>query len=226
MTNQDAAVLGANKNGDTSELAHYQELEQKYLDGSISPDEADELWRLEHLRGQSETPSEDEEISDAPVYDRYRELEHKFLSGSINEQEWSELLRLDDVREQSGVLREHVGNNVGSERLERYSKPAIIRKQNADLPNGLPIRGEAKTTVDKVDDGGIVLQRRIYGVNGMATKDFDTTDHNLPHAHPMGAHKHEFDYSKRKPRGEPLPLTEEELKEHGDIIRRGENYHD
>ena len=112
---------------------------------------------------------------------------------------------------------------MGSERLERYSKPASIRIQNADLPNGLPIRGEAKTTVDKVDDGGIVLQRRIYGVNGMATKDFDTTDHNLPRAHPMGAHKHEFDYPKRKPRGEPLPLTEEELKEHGDIIRRGEN---
>ncbi|MBR2131540.1 MAG: hypothetical protein IJ955_03220, partial [Oscillospiraceae bacterium] len=30
----------------------YQELERKYLDGSISPEEADELWELERIRGQ------------------------------------------------------------------------------------------------------------------------------------------------------------------------------
>ena len=29
----------------------YQELERKYLDGSISPEEADELWKLERIRG-------------------------------------------------------------------------------------------------------------------------------------------------------------------------------
>ncbi|MBR2483624.1 MAG: hypothetical protein IKB53_02640, partial [Oscillospiraceae bacterium] len=34
--------------------ARYKELERKYLDGSISPQEADELWRLEGMRGQSD----------------------------------------------------------------------------------------------------------------------------------------------------------------------------
>ena len=38
--------------------ARYRELERKYLDGSISPDEGEEMWRLEHLRGQAITPEE------------------------------------------------------------------------------------------------------------------------------------------------------------------------
>ena len=38
--------------------ARYQELERKYLDGSISPDEGEELWELEHMKGQFDKPSE------------------------------------------------------------------------------------------------------------------------------------------------------------------------
>ena len=97
---------------------------------------------------------------------------------------------------------------------------------NSDLPNGLPIEGEPNSIADKVDENGKVLQRRIYGPDGMALKDFDTTDHGMPHRHPTGAHKHIFDYSKKNPHGEPLPLTDEELQENNDIIKRGENYHD
>ena len=56
--------------------------------------------------------------------------------------------------------------------------------------------------------------------------DLDTSDHGLPKAHPNGAHKHIFDYSKKKPRGNPQAFTAEELEKYKDIIRKGENYHD
>lgn len=102
----------------------------------------------------------------------------------------------------------------------------IIKIKNSDLPNGLPLKGEPNSTVDKTDDVGKVLQRRVYGDDGLARIDFDTTDHNQSFAHPTGAHKHEFDYSKKNPHSMPLPLTDKELKDNTDIIKRGDNYHD
>ena len=102
----------------------------------------------------------------------------------------------------------------------------IKRVKNSELPNGLPIQSEANTVLDKTDENGKVLQRRKYGSDGRAEVDFDTTDHNRPDLHPTGAHKHSFDYSKKKPRGKPSPLTDQDLEDNKDIIRRGENYHD
>lgn len=110
--------------------------------------------------------------------------------------------------------------------LEKSAKSGIIKVRNSELPNGLPIKGDANSIVDKTDDGGNTLQRRIYGEDGMAKVDFDTSDHGLPKAHPSGAHKHTFDYNKKKPRGKPLKLSEEELKDNEDIIKKGVNYHD
>ena len=110
--------------------------------------------------------------------------------------------------------------------LESSSKRSIIKVKNSELANGLPIKGTANSTVDKTDDDGNTLQRRIYGDDGMAKVDFDTSDHGLPKAHPNGAHKHTFDFTKKRPRGNPLPLTEEELAENEDIIQKGANYHD
>jgi hypothetical protein len=98
--------------------------------------------------------------------------------------------------------------------------------RNSDLPNGLPIQSEPYSIADKVDDAGGVLQRRYYGKDGMAETDFDTTDHHMPTAHPTGAHKHIFDYSKRNPHGPALFLTDEDLENNKDIIQRGINYHD
>lgn len=94
------------------------------------------------------------------------------------------------------------------------------------MKNGLPIKGKASTIVDKIDDNGVTLQRRIYGADGMARVDFDTSDHGLPKAHPTGAHKHVFDYNRKNVRGKPLKLTDEELIENEDIIKKGVNYHD
>lgn len=102
----------------------------------------------------------------------------------------------------------------------------IIKIKNSELPNGLPVNGKPGSTVDKVDDDGKTIQRRIYGDSGKAKIDYDTSDHGYPAGHPTGAHKHVFDYTKKNPHGKPQSLTDEELEQNSDIIRRGENYHD
>ena len=116
------------------------------------------------------------------------------------------------------------GEDLPEVKIEQ--RPGVIRVNNSDLPNGLPIRGTPDSVVDKIGDMGEVLQRREYDSQGRAMKDFDTSNHGQPKAHPTGAHKHEFNYNRRRPRSLPLKLTEEELEENADIIRRGDNYHD
>lgn len=96
---------------------------------------------------------------------------------------------------------------------------------NADLKNGLPIKGTPNSIVDMVVDGK-VSQRRIYGSDGKSLVDFDTHDHNRPDLHPTGAHKQVFNYKKKNPHGVPQGLTEQELINNSDIIQRGVNYHD
>lgn len=113
-----------------------------------------------------------------------------------------------------------------SETLKKQEKRVIIKVKNSELANGLPIKGEPNSVVDKTDDAGVTLQRRLYGADGMAHIDFDTGDHGLPKAHPTGAHKHVYDHSKRVKRSKPLKLTEDELRENEDIIKKGVNYHD
>lgn len=110
--------------------------------------------------------------------------------------------------------------------LEKSGKSGIIKVKNSDLANGLPLKGIANSVVDKTDDDGTTLQRRIYGANGLAKVDFDTSDHGLPKLHPTGAHKHEFDHEKKRPRSKPLELTEKELQDNADIVQKGVNYHD
>ena len=92
--------------------------------------------------------------------------------------------------------------------------------------NSLSINGEADSMVDFADENGKVLQRRVYNYLGKASVDFDTSNHGKPKAHPTGAHKHTFDYSKKNPHGKPLPLSENELRSNSDIIQRGVNYND
>lgn len=112
-----------------------------------------------------------------------------------------------------------------AETLNNQGKNAIIKVKNSDLKNGLPIRGEPNSIVDKTDDDGKTLQRRIYGPDGLALFDYDTSDHGLPNAHPTGAHKHEYNHNKKRARSKPLPFTEEELLALADIISQGVNYH-
>lgn len=117
-------------------------------------------------------------------------------------------------------------SDTATRRLANRSKSGIIVLKNSDLTNGLSIRGKANSVVDKIDDTGRVLQRRKYDNDGKAIIDFDTSDHSRPDIHPTGAHKHIFDYSFKEPRRPWTYLTEQELAENADIIRKGENYHD
>jgi len=102
-----------------------------------------------------------------------------------------------------------------------------LKLYNSDLPNGLPIKGKPNSIVDKLDGSGKVLQRRKHGKDGMATVDYDLTDHGETKKHPTGAHKHIFDYSKGgKPRRLNAEMTEADLTENADIIIKGVNYHE
>lgn len=99
-------------------------------------------------------------------------------------------------------------------------------KKNSELKNGLPIRGKANSITDMTDDIGKVLKRRVYGGDGKAAYDFDTTDHGLRAGHPTGAHKHRFNYRRKNPHSRPLPLTDGDLVNNSDIVQRGVNYFD
>lgn len=90
----------------------------------------------------------------------------------------------------------------------------------------LPPEGDKNSITDLVDDKGEVKQRRVYGDDGKAIKDIDTSDHNKPKYHPMGAHKHEYDYDKENPHCGADYFTEEELRQNKDIIEKGGNYND
>lgn len=116
--------------------------------------------------------------------------------------------------------------NETAERGKIKAQRATRTVKNSDLPNGLPIKGASNEIVDKSDDFGNTLQRRIYSDDGRAAVDYDTSDHNQPTGHPTGAHKHRFDYKNKRLRGKNEPLTAEELAENADIIQKGVNYHD
>lgn len=122
-------------------------------------------------------------------------------------------------------MRERAENNRRAD-MDKATKFDIIKMNNKELSNGLPLRGTPGSVVDKIDEDGKTLQRRVYDDQGRAKIDYDTSDHGLPSAHPTGAHKHIFDHSKKNPHGKPLGLTEHELEQNKDIIRRGENYHE
>lgn len=110
---------------------------------------------------------------------------------------------------------------------EKYS--AMLRDRSIvdgkDLENNLPLTSERFSITDlKVN--GKISQRRVYGSDGYALVDYDTHDHNAPWLHPTGAHKNIFDYNKKNPHGPFKPLTEQDLINNSDIIKRGVNYND
>ena len=95
-----------------------------------------------------------------------------------------------------------------------------------DTVRSLPVDGRANSIADLVDENGVVKQRRIYGEDKKPFRDFDTSDHKRPKYHPMGAHKHDFDYSKDNPHGKADYLSDRDLRQNSDIIQKGVNYHD
>ncbi|MGO5053637.1 phage minor capsid protein [Lachnospiraceae bacterium LCP25S3_G4] len=112
--------------------------------------------------------------------------------------------------------------------IENYKK--MLKKRNiietSDSMRNLPIDGENSSISDLVDKDGKVKQRRVYGDDGMAKVDYDTTDHTHPKWHPTGAHKHTFNYENKKHRSGWKKLSNKDLKMNDDIIEKGVNYHE
>lgn len=77
----------------------------------------------------------------------------------------------------------------------------------------LPDRWKPNSVVEKVKPNGKIVQRRFYDALGKPALDIDLTDHGQPQWHPFGyggAHKHRYDYTKRKVRQPGEELTQEE----------------
>ena len=81
----------------------------------------------------------------------------------------------------------------------------------------LPPRAEPNSVKDLIKDGAI-KQRRIYDPFGRVAIDIDTSDHNKPKYHPMGAHKHVYDYTQKNPHGRADYLTDKERETNQDIL--------
>lgn len=81
----------------------------------------------------------------------------------------------------------------------------------------LPDTWKPNSVVEKVKPNGKVVQRRFYGNDGKPELDIDLTNHGQPEWHPFehnGAHKHVYDYTKKKVRSIGKELTEEEYKKY------------
>lgn len=88
----------------------------------------------------------------------------------------------------------------------------------------LPIEAEPNSIIDLVKNNK-VKQRRIFDENGKVIKDIDTSNHNQPKFHPMGAHKHVYNFNNYgHPHGKSEELTDEEIAQNKDIIFEEINY--
>ena len=156
-----------------------------------------------------------------------RRAKYQQNKGYINAQ------KRDAYQAKKLYIDKSLSDRFSEDQLIDKKLPIIMNKEiqhnvfNKDeLINGLPINGIPNSISDKVGNDGIVLQRRYYGPDGKALVDFDTNDHGRPDLHPTGAHKHIFDYSKKKPRSAWKRITNQEIEANSDIIQRGVNYND
>lgn len=98
---------------------------------------------------------------------------------------------------------------------------------NDDKIRHLPMRGNPDSISDLLDKSNDkVLTRRVYDYRGIASVDFDTTDHGKPKYHSTGAHKHTLDHTKKNPHVGYEKLTDRDLAYNADIIQKGVNYFD
>lgn len=169
-------------------------------------------------------------LKDHEVYRRhancYCTVEYTPVGSKTSQNIWDKKWRTQEETEKQQRLQ--TAQSI-EKSLEVSNKNAnnIIKIKNSDLENGLSIKGHANSTVDKTDEIGDTLQRRMYDQNGDAKVDIDTSDHGAPHAHPNGAHKHEWAKINGKlKRSNAKKLTKDEIEQNSDIIKTGDNYHE
>lgn len=150
--------------------------------------------------------------SDRKQYDRYKKVLGKDVPKSFTA---FRELKYNDSDGWSALKSDYRYKNM-------WNKRTIINQDNNN--RSLPLEGTPNTITDLATNGN-VKQRRIYGEDGKVIIDIDTSDHNKSKYHPMGAHKHEYDYNNNIPRGKAQGFTDDELRQNKDIIKEGENYH-
>ena len=162
----------------------------------------------------------DDDILESMGYDPDR-----FRHGPVRSEERMRAMRRQIERNRQNDKTKK-DNELAIDLLTKSLKNGIVKINISEIKNGLPGKYKPFSVVDKIGYDGKALQRRVYGKDGIAAIDYDTTDHNRPDIHPTGAHRHILDFSKKNIHRNPQRLSEEELKLNNDIIEKGKNYHD
>lgn len=85
--------------------------------------------------------------------------------------------KMDSFIEETGRLRQR--------NRERF----IIPRAQA---HRMPYRAKPHSIIDKQIKDGTIIQRRIYGADGLPKVDIDLTDHRQPKSHPTVPHVHDW----------------------------------
>lgn len=160
---------------------------------------------------------------------RYEDAQRKNAERLRDRKQWEryrDVLGRENVPKTLSAFRQmkKSGNENWKEMTSDYRHALRIMRKDDILESkyfrSLPTTGKPFSLKDLVRDDGTVKQRRLYGEDGKPLKDIDTSDHNLPKYHPMGAHAHDWENGKR---GLTRPLTEREKRQNKDILERGED---
>lgn len=179
---------------------NYEEWRKQYVEGKYGKAKADALDKMVKNKA-----------SDRKQFERYKETLGKDAPKSLKD--FQEL--------------KYNNNEAWDELKSDYRYKNMLNKR--EIVNGersLPFESTPNSISDLMDATGNVKQRRVYNGDGKADVDIDTSDHGKPKYHPMGAHKHKYDYGKGTPHGEADYFTERELRQNNDIVEEGKNYKD
>ena len=151
-----------------SEYARYKELDRKFLDGSISEEEFEELRRLDNVWRGVDVPSKGAEIDSDSEYARYKELEHKFIDGSIDEQEWNELLKLENDWGKFDTPDKRAGSDL-------KPRTEIQKGETEAWQKSLQNKENIATLMSKINSREIStrIRSQVQGKHIEGTKQFD-----------------------------------------------------
>ena len=97
-------------------------------------------------------------------------------------------------------------------KLQLEKKTVMVKLKHDDR---LPTEGKPNSIHDLEEDG-VIKQRRILDDEGKPKLDIETTDHNMPKHHPMGAHKHNWNNGVRDTH--PIELDDLDRIKNEDIL--------
>lgn len=90
------------------------------------------------------------------------------------------------------------GLNLDPDGLTAFPK---LTDHSVTTGRNLPTSSRPNSSMDLVDENGNIKTRRYFGPDGRAIRDVDFTDHGNPKMHPKVPHEHDWDWTKKPPRG-------------------------